>query len=280
MSQQGYLTIASDIKSIERSVALASSIKLHDRDREFCLLVPSFSDVPKKYEQYFDLIIEFPYGNSDITEDVLINTWQSYIASPFDQTLLLNNKSLVLTDINSIWNLCEPYDLIFPDTVYNFRGEIHPMKYKFLVHEKNKIPKYFTDVCYFSKSDQASQFFKMLDVVLKNRQQVYAKIIHENRPDYFDLNLLINICIKLLGEESNIFGNIPYTLISLDNMTLDDRDLPMDWVDYYSNWYFSGKLKINNHRQYGIVCYNSDNFLTEDILNDIRSRVNFSNIEA
>lgn len=277
---EGYITLAISPQSVERAAALAASTKIADPTREFCLLTDKFSSVPSKYEGVFDMIIELPYGNSDHTEDEHINIWQTYLSSPFDRTLYLDNKVLVLSDINHIWAMCQPHEIVFPKSVFNFKGEAVPVKYKFSVHNKNNIPNYYTDVFYFEKSERAQQIFKMIDVVMQGHRRIYAQFVNDSRPDYFDWNLLVNVALKLLGEESDIHGSIPYTYVSLYNLTLDDRDLPVDWTDYYSTWYTEYSLKINNHRQVGIVCYNSENFIEEEILDDLRSRTNFNKVDV
>jgi hypothetical protein len=76
----------------------------------------------------------------------------------------------------------------------------------------------------------SSEFFKMLDPVLQNWRSVYVNLIKENKPEYFNLNLCINIAIKLLGLELYNNDMFKYTFISLENVDLDDNDLPEDWT--------------------------------------------------
>ena len=279
---QGYITLAAkstDNIQLQQAVLLASSIKKFDKEREFTLLVDSFSSVPKKYEDAFDTIIELPYGVFDPTEDVMLNAWQVYGSSPYEQTMFIDKRSIFLNNIDDMWdNLAGNY-LTLPKQASNFKGEPNNGKYRFMVHERNDIPQYWDSVMYFEKSECTEQFFKMFDVVLKEFRRIYLKLIEENRPGYFDYNLLVNITLKMLGEQDNIHGDIPFTMLSLDNITTDDDDLPADWCDYLNNWYSNGMLKINNHRQSGIVCYNSDNFLDDDILDDHRRYIREDRIE-
>jgi hypothetical protein len=278
---QGYVTIATksaDDMQIKQAVALASSLKLIDPDREFCLIVDSFSVVPEKYENSFDSIIELPYGNYDPTEDIAINLWQVYSCSPYEQTMYFDRHILVTMPLDDIWDSVTLHDYIFTPQTVNYRGESTASTEQFYVHNKNNLPTYYTDVFYFGKNEKSQQFFKMLDVVLKEFRRVYAQFVTESRPKYFDLNLLINITIKLLGEENSIHGTIPYTLLRLDNITLDDEDLPLDWVDYMSYWISNGVIKVSNHRVNGIICYSSDQFLDTEILEEYRQRVRDINI--
>ena len=278
---QGYITIATKSPGniqVEQAVALASSLKLADPDREFCLVVDKFDSVPQKYEDTFDSIVELPYGHYDPNEDIAINLWQLHACSTFEHTMYIDRRCIVTHNIDDIWDNVVLHDYVFSKTVENFRGEPVPLNDKFSIHERNDIPTYMTDIFYFSRRERSEQFFKMLDVVLKEFRRVYLKFISEGRPGYFDINLLINTTIMMLGEESNIHGHIPYKLLSLDNLTLDDDDLPTDWVEYLSSWFTNGTLKVNNHRVSGIICYNSDAFLDEEVLDDYRQRVKDSNI--
>jgi hypothetical protein len=271
---QGYITLASksaDDKQIKQAVLLASSLRLVDATREICLVVDKIDDVPQKYEDSFDSIIELPYGHYDLTEDIAINIWQIYYCSPFEETMYMDRRTLVTTNMDDIWESAIENDYVFNKRTKNYRGEYFVGNEQFFIHNKNNIPNYYTDVFYFGKNETTQQFFKMLDVVLKEFRRVYLKVVAEKRPSYFDLNLLINITIKLLGEETRIHGEIPYTLIGLDNLILDDQDLPPDWVDYLSNWVSDKILKIGNHRVSGIVCYNSEEFVTDEILSEYRT---------
>lgn len=278
-TQQGYCTIAvktEDDREVKRAVALAASTKLADPTRPFALITDKFDSVPKKYEDVFDTIIELPYGHYDPTENSLINFWQLYWASPYDQTLFLDSRCLVLNDIEHMWDSWKFSDLIFPKTAYNFKKENQKLRYAWTAHRNNDIPTYYTHACFFDKGERSLSFFKMADVVLKNFRSVYLEYVKENRPSYFDINLLLNLTLKLLGEDDNIFGDIPYTLVSLDNLQLNDSDLPQDWVEYISKFVSSSMVKVSNHRLSDIVCYNSDTFMDDEILDDYRQRYSIS----
>ena len=273
---QGYITLATksqDDAQIKQAVALASSLKLHDPVREFCLVVDSFDCVPQKYEDAFDSIVELPYGNYDLNDDIALNIWQVYHCSPYEQTIYFDRKSIVLDSMNDIWDNVSLNDYTFSQSSNNFRGEPSIDIYQFFIHDKNKLPKFYTDVFYFSKCERSAELFKMLDVVLKDFRRVYLQFVTENRPNYFDLNLLFNITFKLLGEQNNMHGHIPYTSLRLDTLILNDDDLPLDWVDYLSHWWSKGVLKVGNHRVTGIVCYNSEQFLDHEILEEFRKNV-------
>lgn len=280
---QGYITVATaspDNIQVKQAAALACSIRMVDKDREVCLLTDKFKNIPKKYEDCFDSIIELPYGNYDPTEDIMINAWQLYASTPFEQTLFVDRRILFMNNIDDLWDSLAATDMVFPLGSTNFKGEAHDLKFRYSVHTKNKLSTFCSDVFYFDKTDRPEQFFKMFDVVLKEFRRVYLHMLNDNRPNYFDFNLLVNTTLTMLGEDSSIYSTIPITHLSLENLTLDDEDLPSDWTEYLSSWYSDGVLKINNHRQSGIVCYNSDNFLKDEILDDLRQRIKTSKLSV
>ena len=123
---QGYITLATksaDDKQIKQAVLLASSLRLVDATREICLVVDKIDDVPQKYEDSFDSIIELPYGHYDLTEDIAINIWQIYYCSPFEETMYMDRRTLVTTIMDDIWESVIENDYVFNKRTKNYRGE-------------------------------------------------------------------------------------------------------------------------------------------------------------
>ena len=126
--------------------------------------------------------------------------------------------------------------------------------YYFRCHEKNNFSKNHTDIFYFKKSEYASDFFKILDPVLQNWRSVYVNLVKENKPDYFNLNLLVNIALKMFGHTDIINDHFLYTFLSLENVDLDDHDLPEDWTRYLSCWVKDKKVKFfKTHNVFGKI---------------------------
>jgi len=267
--KQGYVTLSSSKNSETLSEAslLARSIKINDPDREVCLVTDSYDDLPSHIEKNFDYVVELPYG-AIIEEDFEVNMWQIYYCTPFDQNIWLRKQCLLLNNIDGLWDNIKDEDILFPYKTTNFKNEYKEFLYYFKCHEKNNFNQYFTDIFYFKKSVVSSEFFKMLDPVLQNWRSVYVNLIKENKPEYFNLNLCINIAIKLLGLELYNNDMFKYTFISLENVDLDDNDLPEDWTRYLSCWVKDRKVKINNHQLNDLVFYNSSTFIDEEVLDD------------
>ena len=72
----------------------------------------------------------------------------------------------------------------------------------------------------------------------------------------------------MLGYQQKDNDFFTYTFLSLENVDLDDHDLPDDWTRYLSCWVRDHKVKINNFGLVDIVYYNSLTFIDEDVLDD------------
>lgn len=265
---QGYITLASSEDSVALMEAslLARSVKIYDPNREICLVTDNYEKLPDSIENNFDYVVELPFGALP-NEDFYINTWQVYYCTPFDLNIFLNSQSILTNNIDGKWEELLHTDICFPSYTLNFKNNVHDFLYYFKCHEKNLIDMYFSDIFYFKKSEIASEFFKILDPVLQNWRSVYINFIKENKPEYFSLNLCINIAIKMIGLDIPK-NNFTYTFLSLENVELDDTDLPDDWTGYLSCWVKDQKVKVSNFQLNDLVYYNSSTFIDEEMLHD------------
>jgi hypothetical protein len=267
---QGYITLASsaDITALMEASLLGRSIKVYDPDREVCLVTDDYSILPETVEDNFDYVIELPFGALP-DEDFDVNIWQVYYCTPFDRNIFLNKQSILTNNIDGIWEKLIHDDICLPSQTKNFKNNTHDFLYYFKCHEKNLLDSYFSDIFYFQKSETASEFFKILDPVLQNWRSVYINFIKENKPDKFNMNLCFNIATKMIGLDMGK-DNFTYTYLSLENVELDDTDLPDDWTQYVSCWVKDQKIKVSNFQLTDIIFYNSSTFIDQEMLDDFR----------
>lgn len=269
---QGYIILASsrDRDSLTQAHALAMTIKQSDDEREICVLVDKLSMITDEYTA-FDYTMELPYGDYDVTEsDININLWQIFYATPFDDTLYIDRRSIVTCDINRMWNACEYVDFAMPEHALTYRLDVANYATKFKTHEANKIPSNHADVIYFKQSVVASEVFKMADVVFKYWREIYKQYVTEYNPGRFDTNILMNLAVALSGNENVSVDDLTYIDTDLDCIEhIGEESVEYDWTEYLSVWYYKHILKISNYRVDGIVNYGNSGFLTEEIYDGI-----------
>lgn len=271
---QGYIFLGVDdtnkTDNIVAAYTLSLSLKIFDPTRETCVVVNKLSDVPAKFENGFDYIVELPFGRTEINhKNILIDFWQMYYCSPFDESMFVNTYSLAVSNIDSLWDFPSRSGIAFA-TATNFKGELTGKKSKFNCQEKNNLPKFDSDVMYFNKNQIPSEFFKMSDAIFKEWRKVYSEFIDESSPGDFDFTLMVNIISYLLGEEYTFPVEFVYTDL---NIPVIDPNSDYSWpanISDYTIWVTNkNQIKINNHRQIGIICYHNPKFITEKITSNL-----------
>lgn len=273
---QGYVFLGVDdfgkTQNIACAYALSLTLKLADPDRETCVVVNKFSDVPKRYENGFDYIVELPYGRSEVNHhNIFIDFWQLYYCTPFDESMFVNTYALAVESLDGMWDVARESDLVFA-SAKTFRGETFEGN-RFDVHEKNKLPCHDVGVIFFRKEEITSEFFKMADPVFKGWRDVYREVHTEIKVNDFDFGLMVNTVAKLLGEQYTDPKLFTYTDLSIDFVQEDEKQY--DWYDSLNIWFTKDlKLKINNHRLSGIVVYQEPRFLTDAMIDKINDHYN------
>ncbi len=64
--KQGYITLcrSDNLSELHAASLLAQSINLHDKNREVALVTDNIEGIESHKEQYFDYIVNIPYGRS------------------------------------------------------------------------------------------------------------------------------------------------------------------------------------------------------------------------
>jgi len=236
---RGYLIYAIDEPYISKADALKKSIE-HHTDEDVTIISDNFlyEDITKKSE----------WHKNTFTSN-LLNMWQIYWMSPYDETIVLDADMLFLNDYSYWWNYLSKFDLLFPDTIINYKQEIikHD-QYDKILTEHNTRPAY-EKMFYFKKGQFAQEFFTMLEQILKNYRSISLEIFPNKRPTLLRTSHIFPACIKMLGiedvvyDKNNVFKYVDMKLSCLNaNTTKWDEDLYY-WGDV-TNFY------IENFNQY------------------------------
>jgi hypothetical protein len=73
----------------------------------------------------FDQVVPLPYGDLDINGKwKLINDWQVYEASPYDETIKLEADMIIPRNIMHWFDICGQQDIVLCTTIRNLKQEI------------------------------------------------------------------------------------------------------------------------------------------------------------
>ena len=229
---RGYLIYAVDEPYISMANILKKSIEYHTNDA-----VTILSD-------------KFPDGDATFGKKHKIhNFWQIYWATPYDETIVVDADMLFLNDYSYWWNYLSKFDLLFPDTIINYKQETiqHPQYDRILTD--NNIRSSYEKMFYFKKGDTALEFFNMLSQVIQNFVSISLEIFPNKRPTSLRTSHVFPACIKMLGiediayDKNNVFKYIDMKISCLNAPVKKwDEDL------YY--WGDMTNFYIENFNQY------------------------------
>ena len=264
-----------DVDYVKQACALAMSIHATTPNSNISILTNDI--IPECYKTLFDNVIEIPWGDLANKYDWKIhNRWKTYFISPYDDAIVLDTDMLVLEDITTWYNFLQSYDMYITSTVFDYRGN----KIKDTFYRKNfakyNLPNTYMGLHYFKKSDFALEFYTWLDKITNNWKEFYKLGRDKPIQNFASMDLTAAMTIDLLDCKSKI-TNENVSVPSFTHMKANIQG----WDEIRESWqtkvgtYFTtdAELYIGNHKQSGIFHYTEDNFLTDDIIEILETRL-------
>ena len=268
-SNQGFFVVAqnsADCDYIRQAYYLAKSIANSQSTVKNISLMTN-DVVPEQYLSAFDKIIKIPFEDHALTSDWKVqNRWKAYHATPYEQTILLDADMLILSDLNYVWKKLQDKNLYFTSQVKNFRGDILTDRVYRKTFIENELPNLYSGFCYFKKSNESLEFWKLVEFITYNWEKFYGDFAPKNYQKFYSLDVTISIAVKILGID-DCFDNTQ--LCSFTHM----KSLIQGWNSVHPNWTKVAQVEIvnadaiyiNQFRQFGVLHYVEDSFLEDYI---------------
>ena len=268
-SNQGFFVVAqnsADCDYIRQAYYLAKSIANSQSTVKNISLMTN-DVVPEQYVSAFDKIIKIPFEDHALNSDWKVqNRWKAYHATPYEQTILLDADMLILSDLNYVWKKLQDKNLYFTSQVKNFRGDILTDRVYRKTFIENELPNLYSGFCYFKKSNESLEFWKLVEFITYNWEKFYGDFAPKNYQKFYSLDVTISIAVKILGID-DCFDNTQ--LCSFTHM----KSLIQGWNSVHPNWTKVAQVEIvnadaiyiNQFRQFGVLHYVEDSFLEDYI---------------
>ena len=268
-SNQGFFVVAqnsADCDYIRQAYYLAKSIANSQSTVKHVSLMTN-DVVPEQYVSAFDKIIKIPFEDHALNSDWKVqNRWKAYHATPYEQTILLDADMLILSDLNYVWKKLQDKNLYFTSQVKNFRGDILTDRVYRKTFIENELPNLYSGFCYFKKSNESLEFWKLVEFITYNWEKFYGDFAPKNYQKFYSLDVTISIAVKILGID-DCFDNTQ--LCSFTHM----KSLIQGWNSVHPNWTKVAQVEIvnadaiyiNQFRQFGVLHYVEDSFLEDYI---------------
>lgn len=277
---KGFLVIAENSKLtnyVEQAYALALSIKMSQKEITSISLVTN-NKVPKKIAKVFDQIITIPWTENTIQSRYAVeNRWKLFHISPYNETIVLDADMLMLEDISNWWSYCGNFDLKFCNRVKNYKLEpiLRDTFHRKAFNENGLTNPYFA-LHYFKKSEQALNFYKVLEFVCNNWEWCYDKFAPVAYQDWLSMDLASAIAIEITGYHEAVIDTCsPLDFVHM-KLPLQGWELsPASWQDTVPLVLNSrGELIVGNIKQTKLFHYVEKNFISKKILSRLEELSN------
>lgn len=254
---QGFVILAqntNDVNYIKCAEILAKSIKRTMPDQNVSLIT---SD--KFKSKIFDKVIKLPYGDLDPTGKwKLINDWQVYEASPYDQTIKIEADIFLPKSIEYWWEVLNIKDIVVSSTIRNFKQEVSDSRFYRKFIDDNKLPDVYNSLTYFKKSNTAEKFFKIVRNVFENWNE-WKEILKCNPDEEVSTDWAYSIACHILGVENTTLPE--FKEMSMIHMKQWINGLPTEnWTDTLIYEILPHTIRINTYPQQYPFHYYIKNF--------------------
>ena len=265
MKKRGHLIFAqnSDTDYVKQAYALALSIKAHNKINEVCLVTND--SIPFEYIKAFDHVVKIPWGDmSSKSEWKIEYRWKLIYCSPFTETLIYDADMLLLSSNDHYWFYCENHDLLLTEKVYDYRANIIDNNFYRKAFTENNLPNVYFGLHYVKKSKRAFEFYKWLEIIVKNYQDFYKNFTPTSTQKFCSLDVSAALAFQFMDLEKT------HNVLSFTHM----KPRIQGWHNPSDNWQentlieFNDRLElfVGNYQQTGLFHYTEDTFLTDEMI--------------
>ena len=262
----------SEVNYIKQAYALAVSIHKFNKGQNVSLITND--EVPEEYKHVFDKIIDIPWTDqAEYTDWKIENRWKVYHASPYEHTIVMDVDMLVLHDITHWWKELKKRNLFFVSNVKNYRNENVTTRYYRKTWDENNLPNLYSAFYYFKKSDEAHEFFKLLEIIMINWELFYGRFAGNYYQKWCSMDLSCSIASKILDNTLNITDSNSFiTFTHMKPHCQNWHEVPTKWTTVLGGYFTKDKtMMIGNFLQRNILHYVEPEFLTDRLINRLES---------
>lgn len=268
---RGHLFFAqnTNIDYVTQAYCAALTIKKFNKFNKTCLVTTDA--VPLKYLKAFDRIETIPWGDDAVNSTWKIeNRWKLIHVSPFDETLVYDTDMLLLSSNDHWWNLLDNKSIALTNKVVNYKNNLIFDNVYRKTFIENELPNVYFGLHYFKKDRRAWEFYKWLEIIVKNWKLFYNEHTLNNTQKFCSMDVTAAIATKVMNAVDEFTLGSPLIFTHMKSAVQGWYPSPATWQSAVSVHLNDNlNLRINNFLQQGVFHYTEDDFLTETILKKI-----------
>ena len=200
-----------------------------------------------------------PHGDQAPTSDwKLINDWQVYEASPYDETIKLEADMFLPRSIEHWFDILSINDVTLCTKIRNYKGEISDVRVYRKFIDDNNLPDIYNAITYFKKSDTAERFYKIVRDVFENWEE-YKAILKCNPTEEATTDWVYAIASHIIGIEKTTLPN--FNELSMTHMKqFVSGTTTENWTDTLIYELLPDVLRVHTYSQEYPFHYHSKSF--------------------
>jgi len=200
-----------------------------------------------------------PYGDQAPDSDwKLINDWQVYEASPYDETIKLEADMFLPRSIEHWFDILSINDVTLCTKIRNYKGELSDTRVYRKFIDDNNLPDVYNAITYFKKSDTAERFYGIVRDVFENWEE-YKAILKCNPTEEATTDWVYAIASHIIGVEKTTLPN--FNELSMTHMKqFVSGTSTENWTDTLVYELLPDVLRVHTYTQEYPFHYHSKSF--------------------
>ena len=200
-----------------------------------------------------------PHGDQAPTSDwKLINDWQVYEASPYDETIKLEADMFLPRSIEHWFDILSINDVTLCTKIRNYKGEISDVRVYRKFIDDNNLPDIYNAITYFKKSETAERFYGIVRDVFENWEE-YKAILKCNPTEEATTDWVYAIASHIVGVEKTTLPN--FDELSMTHMKqFVSSTATENWTDTLVYELLPDVLRVHTYSQEYPFHYHSKSF--------------------
>jgi len=163
-----------DVDYVPLSIALAKSIKKHNKTNKICVITDSASCFSS---EYVDVVKVLAQDDAEDHNKKFANEYKIFNITPFTHTVKLEADMLWNANTDWWWHYLCQHDLVFAvDCLDNKETVVKDKTYR-PYHYANLLPNVYNGMTYFRKSSYAKIFFDICGSIVLNWKTVKEQLL-------------------------------------------------------------------------------------------------------
>ena len=200
-----------------------------------------------------------PHGDQAPDSDwKLINDWQVYEASPYDETIKLEADMFLPRSIEHWFDILSINEVTLCTKIRNYKGEISDVRVYRKFIDDNNLPDIYNAITYFKKSDTAERFYGIVRDVFENWEE-YKAILKCNPTEEATTDWVYAIASHIIGVEKTTLPN--FNELSMTHMKqFVSGTTTENWTDTLVYELLPDVLRVHTYSQEYPFHYHSKSF--------------------